>query len=351
MEDYLWAVASDTDFMPRAPRFLIARFSALGDVVLMQPAVTALRATYGEAAVIDLVCLTRSLPAAELLSGLNKVHAVERGTGEVTAALKERNYDYLLDLHGTVRSRSLARTLDVLTLSVDKQAWNRWTLIQGWRKDGAAPFVERCLDVLKPFGVVRPDAHVFGTEAWGTLKLPARPQLPSPYVVVALGSSHPGKHLSEPVIDAAIHAAQAQGRKAVLVGGEAEEARASNVLARHHEAVSHVGAWTLGETAAALAGADAVVTGDTVTLHLAAAVGTPVAAVWGCTRPSLGLAAWRPNPQSVDVLPSRDNRARPCSKHGATCRHTRSSDPFHPGRCSQHVNPREVGDWLKNLLT
>jgi heptosyltransferase-2 len=317
----------------------------------MQPAVTSLRATYGEEAVIDLVCLTRSLPAAELLSGLNKVHAVERGTGEVTAALKERNYDYLLDLHGTVRSRSLARALDVLTLSVDKQAWNRWTLIRGWRKVGVAHFVERCLDVLKPFGVMRPDAHVFGAEAWGALELPTRPELPSSYVAVALGSSHPGKHMSDAVIDTAIHAAQAQGRTAVLVGGEAEQARASNVVARHPEAVSHVGTWTLGETAAALAGADAVVTGDTVTLHLAAAVGTPVAAVWGCTRPSLGLAAWRPNPQSIDVLPSRDNRARPCSKHGATCRHTRSSDPFHTDRCGQHVDPREVDNWLKNLLT
>ena len=351
MEDYLWAVASETDFTPRVPRFLIARFSALGDVVLMQPAVTSLRATYGEEAVIDLVCLTRSLPAAELLSGLNKVHAVERGTGEVTAALKERNYDYLLDLHGTVRSRSLARALDVLTLSVDKQAWNRWTLIRGWRKVGVAHFVERCLDVLKPFGVMRPDAHVFGAEAWGALELPTRPELPSSYVAVALGSSHPGKHMSDAVIDTAIHAAQAQGRTAVLVGGEAEQARASNVVARHPEAVSHVGTWTLGETAAALADAEAVVTGDTVTLHLAAAVGTPVAAVWGCTRPSLGLAAWRPNPQSIDVLPSRDNRARPCSKHGATCRHTRSSDPFHTDRCGQHVDPREVDNWLKNLLT
>lgn len=351
MEDYLWAVASETDFTPRAPRFLIARFSALGDVVLMQPAVTALRGTYGDEAVIDLVCLTRSLPAAELLSGLNQVHAVERGTGEVAAALKARNYDYLLDLHGTVRSRSLARALDVLTLSVDKQAWNRWTLIRGWRKEAVAPFVERCLDVLTPFGVPRPDAHVFGAEAWGALELPACPELPSPYVAVALGSSHPGKHLSDAVIDGSIRVAQAQGRAVVIVGGEAEEARASTVVARHPEVASHVGAWTLGETAAAFTGAEAVVTGDTVTLHLAAAVGTPVAAVWGCTRPSLGLAAWRPNPLSIDVLPKRAYDARPCSKHGATCRHTGSSDPFHPDRCGQHVDAREVGDWLKNLLT
>jgi len=351
VEDYLWAVASDTDFTPRAPRFLIARFSALGDVVLMQPAVTALRATYGDAAVIDLVCLTRSLPAAELLSGLNEVHAVERGTGEVLEALKARNFDYLLDLHRNVRSRSLARSLNVLTLSVDKQAWNRWTLIQGWRKEDVAPFVDRCLDVLKPFGVPRLAAQEHGVAAWGALVLESLPAFPSPCVVVALGSSHPGKHLSEEVIDAAIQGAQSLGRSVVLVGGEAEQARATDIESRHPFVLSQVGARTLVETAAALAGAEAVVTGDTVTLHLAAAVGTPVAAVWGCTRPSLGLAAWRPNPQSTDVLPSSDNRARPCSKHGATCRHTRSSDPFDTDRCVQHVDPREVGDWLKKLLT
>jgi len=351
VEDYLWAVASDTDFTPRAPRFLIARFSALGDVVLMQPVVSALRATYGDNATVDLVCLTRSLPAAELLAGVNEVHAVKRGTGEVTAALKARNYDYLLDLHGTVRSRALARALDVLTLSVDKQDWNRWTLIRGWRKEDVASFVVRCLDVLKPFGVARPSPTFSGREAWGKFVLPSAPNLPARYVVISLASSHPGKHLSNAVLDAAIRQAHAQQCAVVLVGGEAEKARANEWVARHPEAVARAGAWTLGETAAALAGAEAVVTGDTVTLHLAAAVGTPVAAVWGCTRPSLGLAAWRPNPQSIDVLPSRDNRVRPCSKHGATCRHTRSSDPFHSDRCGQHVDPREVGDWLKNLLT
>ena len=99
---------------PRAPRILIARFSALGDIVMMQPVVTALRATYGEDAVVDLVCMARCRQAAALLSGIDVVHTVERGTGEVLGALREREFDYLLDLHGTVRSRSLARSLDCL---------------------------------------------------------------------------------------------------------------------------------------------------------------------------------------------------------------------------------------------
>ena len=69
--------------------------------------------------------------------------------------------------------------------------------------------------------------------------------------------------------------------------------------------VSHAGQWTLGESALAIQHADAVVSGDTVTMHLAAAVGTPLASVWGCTRPSLGLSAWRPHPQSLDLTPGQ----------------------------------------------
>ena len=115
---------------PRAPRILIARFSALGDIVTMQPLVTAMRRRFGEDAVLDLVCLSRCAEAANLLSEINQVHVVERGTGEVLEALRERNFDYLMDFHGNVRSRSLARSLDVLTFTVDKQAWNRWQLIK-----------------------------------------------------------------------------------------------------------------------------------------------------------------------------------------------------------------------------
>ena len=163
-------MATHLNSTPRAPRILIARFSALGDIVMMQPVVTALRATYGEEAVVDLVCMARCKQAAELLSGIDVVHTVERGTGEVLDALREREFDYLLDLHGTVRSRSLARSLDVLPFSVDKQAWNRWCLIRGWRSVPVSSFVDRCLEVLRPFGITPPRPESWGPEAWGALR-------------------------------------------------------------------------------------------------------------------------------------------------------------------------------------
>jgi len=342
-------VADHLNSTPRAPRILIARFSALGDIVMMQPVVTALRATYGEDAVVDLVSMARCRQAAELLSGIDVVHAVERGTGEVLDALREREFDYLLDLHGTVRSRSLARSLDVLTFSVDKQAWNRWRLIHGWRSVPVSSFVDRCLEVLRPFGLDTPQPESWGPEAWGALRTDeVTEDMPPADLVIGLGSSHPGKHLSNAVVEAALQASRHV--RVVLVGGEAERARAEELAAKHPHARAVAGDWDLGQTAHAISHARAVVTGDTVTMHLAAATGRPTAAIWGCTRPSLGLSGWRSHPDSMDVTPDVTAPHRPCSKHGATCKHTRSEDPFHPDRCSQQVDPAPITAWLGRML-
>ena len=342
-------MAAHLNSTPRAPRILIARFSALGDIVMMQPVVTALRSTYGEEAVLDLVCMARCREAAELLSGIDVVHTVDRGTGEVLEALRAREFDYLLDLHGTVRSRSLARSLDVLTFSVDKQAWNRWRLIRGWRSVPVSSFVDRCLDVLRPFGITPPRPELWGPEAWGALRpSEAMNDMPPADLVIGLGSSHPGKHLSNAVVEAALHASQHV--RVVLVGGEAERARAEELAAQHPHARAVAGDWDLAQTTHTISHARAVVTGDTVTMHLAAASGRPTAAVWGCTRPSLGLAGWRPHPDSIDVMPDDAAPHKPCSKHGATCKHTRSENPFHPDRCSQQVDPAKITSWLERVL-
>jgi len=99
----------------------------------MQPLITMLRRKFGEDATVDLICLKRSMPAASLLSGINQLHAIERGTGEVLKALKDVHYHHLLDMHGSVRSWSLAKSLDALTFQVDKRWWNRWCLTRGLR--------------------------------------------------------------------------------------------------------------------------------------------------------------------------------------------------------------------------
>ena len=332
-----------------APRFLIARFSALGDIVLMQPLVHALRAHYGPKARIDLICLRRSASAAKLLAALDDVHLIDRGTAEAVPTLKALGFDYLLDFHGNVRSRSLARQLDAMTLRVDKASFARWMLLRGWRKEPVRPFVERCFDVVRPFGVMPPSPESSGPDAWGGFQLGSVPKdVPEGHLALSLSSSQPGKHLSDEVVNEAIATASERNVPVVVYGGPTEAPRAAAIQANHPEVNVIAGDIDLQATTAALATAKALVTGDTATMHLGAGLGVPVGSVWGCTQPSLGLAPWRPHPDSRAFMPS--NRTAPCSKHGASCKHTKSDDPFDAGRCGQQADPKAVRIWMEGLL-
>jgi ADP-heptose:LPS heptosyltransferase len=81
------------------------------------------------------------------------------------------------------------------------------------------------------------------------------------------------------------------------------------------------GRTTLAELAAVLAGATAVVVGNTGPAHLAAAVGTPVVSLFA---PVVPAVRWAPHGVPHVVLgdqaaPCRDTRARVCPVPGHPC--------------------------------
>ena len=86
-----------------------------------------------------------------------------------------------------------------------------------------------------------------------------------------------------------------------------------------------------------LAGAEAVVVGNTGAAHLAAAVGTPVVSLFA---PVVPAARWRPYRVRQVLLGDQD----------AACRDTRARDcpvPGHP--CLTEVEPEDVLDAVRRL--
>ncbi|MBR5733991.1 MAG: hypothetical protein IKX79_00425 [Desulfovibrionaceae bacterium] len=93
------------------------------------------------------------------------------------------------------------------------------------------------------------------------------------------------------------------------------------------------------ETAALISLAAALVTGDSGPMHLASAVGTPVAALFGPT-----ARAWGFMPQGTrDIVLQKALPCRPCSLHGAkTC--PRGQE------CMTGITPDEVMDALHEII-
>ncbi|MDI6942259.1 MULTISPECIES: glycosyltransferase family 9 protein [Microbacterium] len=121
------------------------------------------------------------------------------------------------------------------------------------------------------------------------------------------------------------------GRRVVVTGAEGERDLTALVArAAGPHAVDLAGACDLRLLAGVLAGADAVVVGNTGPAHLAAAVGTPVVSLFS---PVVPAVRWAPYGVPVALLGDQD----------APCRGTRARDcpvPGHP--CLAGVAPAEV---------
>lgn len=303
------------------------------------PVVQALRAHYGDEAQIDFITLNKFKGATELIAGINSIYTVEKSTVEVTPQLKENGYDYLIDLHSNVRSRSLARSLNILTFKINKLGAARLSLVLGMRKRPVDHFIDRSLKLLSPFSISECTDNPWGEIAFSKPEM----ELPKKYLALAPGATHIGKRLPESSIDAICSNSDLP---IVIVGGSDDTDLAKRFEDRYpSKVISAAGVCSLKETAHIMKYAQVAVGGDTGAMHIATAVGTPLVSVWGCTRPSLGLYPWRTNPKSIILQPEgRDNR--PCSRHGARCRYKKLGKHL----CIKDVTPERITSAISSIL-
>ena len=344
-------------------RFLVLRFSAIGDLILTAPALAALRSACHGPCEIHLLTRAPQRPVAEGFGPLlDRIHTFDRSTVEALPDLRTVGFDYVIDLQSNFRSRRICRALGLLTFRVDKMNWAKWKLTAGLRTAPIPHIVERYTATCAPFGATLPpppsplDPQPSSLPpSWPPLFPPSpatlppnpHPSTPNPHpsslgaqrrpFALCLGATHPGKRIPPATLRAVAEGLVAAGHGVVLLGGEAER-DLGLAIAQGLEVDNRAGETTLAESAAVLRSSAAAVVADTGMMHLAAAVGTRTVAVWGCTRPSLGMAAWRPAPGSVDLLPE-GRSPRPCSKLGNCCRYGR---PDGPDGCTHRVSPDRI---------
>ena len=86
-------------------KFLIIRFSSIGDIVLTTPVIRCLKNKYPEA---QIHYLTKKSFSSVIVSNpfVNKVYSIEKEVNEIATELKSENYDFVIDLHKNIRSSS-----------------------------------------------------------------------------------------------------------------------------------------------------------------------------------------------------------------------------------------------------
>jgi ADP-heptose:LPS heptosyltransferase len=316
-------------------RVLVARTDNIGDVLLTGPAVRAVAAAGEE---VTFLAGPRGAGGAQLLPGVSDVlvhhtawidaqpRPVERH--ETTAfvdMLADREFERALiftSFHQSPLPLALllrmAAVPFIAAISID---YPGSLLDVRHRVDDGIHEVERAVSLADAAGYRLPA----GDDGRLALRrdVAGRSPVPGSYVVVHPGASVPARAWSPARNAEAIRALCAAGHAVVVTGGPDERALTAAVVAdADASGVIDLGGRTdLAGLASVLAGARAVVVGNTGAAHLAAAVGTPVVSLFAPTVPA---ARWRPwgVPHVLlgdQTIACAGCRARSCPIEGHPC--------------------------------
>ncbi len=307
---------------------LAVRLDNDGDVLLAGPAIRALAASSEH---VTLLCGPRGRQAAALLPGVDEVlvwrapwidpdpRPVDRGAVE---ALIERVADRRVDLAIVFGSFHQSPLPTALLLRLAGVPWIGATSVDypgslldlRHRVDDDLHEVERSLDLVRAAGFPLPA----GDE--GELRVSA--VVPSGVadgaVIVHPGASVPARAWAPERNAALVRALAAAGRRVVVTGGPGE--RELTALVAGSDARDLGGRTDFPALAGVIAGAAAIVVGNTGPAHLAAAVGTPVVSVFAPTVPAVRWRPWLVRHELLYVdVPCAGCRARACPVPGHPC--------------------------------
>ena len=299
-------------------KFLIIRFSSIGDIVLTTPVVRSLKLQVANA---EVHYLTKQTYRAIVDSNphIDKVHVLEDNLHSLVEDLRAENFDYIIDLHHNLRTIKVKKALKgVKAISFNKLNVQKW--IQTALKINLLPnlhIVDRYLETVKQFGVrndgkgldyfipkndVVPDADIPAAQSLG-------------YVGIVIGAAYKTKQLPLKKLKELCNSIN---HPIILLGGKEDMLLGSELAAIDPIKIyNSCGKFKLNESADLVRRAKLIITHDTGLMHIAAAFKRPIISVWGNTVPRFGMSPYYGNSMVAnDIFEVKGLWCRPCSKIG-----------------------------------
>ncbi len=327
------------------PKFLIIRFSSIGDIVLTTPVIRCLKKQVPDA---EVHFLTKSsfLPVVQHNPYIDKIHLLSHSWELMIEELKAEEYDYIIDLHHNtktlrVKSALKKKSFSFYKLNIEKYIYTSIKL-------NVLPkthIVDRYLKTVESFGVENDgaglDYFISKEEETKREDIPASHSAGFVACVIgaALGTKQWPVHKWKEFCQQLEH-------PVILLGGPEDVAAGNEIAAIDDVKVYNAcGKFKLNESADLVRKAKLVITNDTGLMHIAAAYKKPVISLWGNTVPSFGMtpyygASMVPN----TIIQVNKLWCRPCSKIGY------KKCPLGHFKCMEKIEVAQVLQIVKQSL-
>ena len=297
-------------------KFLVVRFSSIGDIVLTTPVVRHLKQQVEDA---EIHYLTKSAYAGILEANphIDRIHVFNGDLNSLIRNLKALEFDYIIDLHHNARTERLKMKLKRMDFSVNKINFRKWLYVNfKWDRLPGVHMVDRNLDTINHFISERDglglDYFIPPQEEVSLKDLP--PPFRTGYIAMAIGAQHRTKQL---LLDQLIDLCNRLEQPVILLGGENDAGVAGQITGAlpERDILNKCGSLTIHQSASLVRQARLLITHDTGLMHIGAAFRKKIITIWGNTVPRFGMYPYKADPASVwfevDGL-----RCRPCSKIG-----------------------------------
>ncbi|MFH0866814.1 MAG: glycosyltransferase family 9 protein [Bacteroidota bacterium] len=323
-------------------KILIIRFSSIGDIVLTSPVIRCVKQQVKD---VELHYLTKESHLSILKHNpyIDKLFTIKKSVMSLIPELKNEKYDFIIDLHNSIRSTStvlhLVRPFNaVKKLSIKKELYV-------YTKINLLPHihnVDRFFDVVDRLGVKNDgkglDYFIPDDETVDVSELPGSHR--EGFVAFVIGGKHATKRLPDTKV---ISICTKIHHPVIILGGP--ENRESGELIKNvvgDKVYNACGIYSLNQSASIIEQSRQVISNDTGLMHIAAAFKKPVISIWGNTVPAFGMYPYFPDDLKnlSKIIEVKDLHCRPCSKLGF------EKCPKNHFKCMNLIDEKEV---VKNI--
>jgi heptosyltransferase-2 len=323
-------------------KFLIIRFSSIGDIVLTKPVVRCLKIQMQDATIHYLV-KPQFKTVIEHNPYIDKIHVLQDDWNKMIEQLKAEKFDYIIDLHHNLRTLRVKKEMGVPAFSFNKLNVEKFIFVKlKWNVMPDLHIIDRYLRTIEPFGVyndgVGMDYFISPDEVVQQKDIPASHHLG--YVAIVIGASFYTKKLPVYKLQGLCNQIK---HPIILLGGKEDRIEGEEISKIDPIKIYNAcGKFSLNESVDLVRQSKLVITHDTGLMHVAAALKKPVIAVWGSTTPSFGMVPYYGKNYLVKHSNPYNNVqvhklwCRPCTKIG---RHKCPQGHF---KCMKNISINEI---------
>lgn len=329
---------------------MVLRSSAMGDVAMLPHALRALKSAYPD---VRLTVVTQKLfqpffaglDVEFLYIDIKNEHKGIAGLWRLARQAKRLGVDSFADVHDVLRSKIFRFFMWVQGVKVRKIRKGRFAK---WLRMGSGN--SECVQPLKHTVIRYCDTiRRFGFEFDNPLP-PAKPKMENPmgeksgvWVGVAPFSAHKGKIYPLDKMREVVASLSRSCERVFIHSGGGEELEYATSLEQEFENVTALfGKLRFKGELELISHLDCIISMDSLAMHMASLVNTPVVSVWGATHPKLGFLGYGCSEEGIVQI--NDLSCRPCSVYGKKpCKHG-------DYRCMERISPQEILHRVENLM-